>query len=183
MKILCKIAFLVPLAAAAHEVQDNRATLILRDPTHVSVTLYISYVDAMHRAMAPRSSLEQFLVVYSAMKPDQFEREIVKAQARLEAATRLYSATGKPIAISNWSWPDTWQFHALLKHRVMQAMTDPSRHAHDEPVEIRADANASEEITSLRIQFPEEFQKVLVVSYRPTQVWVDTKSWSPAIRF
>jgi len=183
MKILSKIAFLLPLAAAAHELQDNRATLVLRDPTHVSVTLYISYVDAMHRAMAPQLSPEQFLVVYAAMKPDQFEREVAKAEAKLQGSTKLYSASGKPIAISNWTWPDIWQFHALLKRRVMQAMTDPSAHVHEEPAEIRADANASEEISSLRIQFPEEFQRVLVVSYRPNQVWVDPRSWSPAIRF
>ena len=33
------------------------------------------------------------------------------------------------------------------------------------------------------MKFPEEFQKVLVVSYRPNQVWVDSKTLSPEIKF
>ena len=71
----------------------------------------------------------------------------------------------------------------MLQQRIMQAMVDPAGHAHDEPLKIHADANSREEITAVRVQFPEEFQKVLVVSYRPNQLWVEPKSWSPAIRF
>jgi hypothetical protein len=36
---------------------------------------------------------------------------------------------------------------------------------------------------AVRIQFPEEFQRVLVVAYRPSQLWVEANSWSPAIQF
>ena len=65
----------------------------------------------------------------------------------------------------------------------MQLMVDPNRHAHEPPVEIRAEANARQEITAVRIQFPDEFQKVLVVSYRPSQVWVEPKTVSAPIKF
>jgi len=65
----------------------------------------------------------------------------------------------------------------------MQATVDPAAHFHEPPVEIHADANSAQEITSVKVRFPEEFQKVLVVSFRPNQVWVDTKSLSPDIRF
>jgi hypothetical protein len=58
----------------------------------------------------------------------------------------------------------------MLQRRIMQALTDPAGHAHDQPVEIRADANAPEKIITLRVQFPEEFQKVLAVCYRPNQL-------------
>ena len=71
----------------------------------------------------------------------------------------------------------------MLQQRIMQAMVDPTGHAHDEPLEIHADANSPQKIIALRAQFPPEFQKVLLVWYRPTQTWLDPNTWSPAIRF
>ena len=183
-----KLAFFALLAVAtaivqAHELQDNRATLVLRDQTHISVTLYLSYGDALHLAIAPESPLPQFWMMYSAMSPDRMQRVLARAQARFQASTRLYLATGKELPLTNWVFPDVKQVQAMLQHRVMQAMADPAGHSHDEPLEIHADANSPEPVTSVRIQFPEEFQKVLVVAYRPSQFWVEPKSWSPAIKF
>lgn len=169
--------------AGAHDLQDNRATLVLRDGLHVSVTLYIAYADALHLALAPQMPPEEFLVAYSAMKPELLQKELFRAQTRFQSATRLYLATGKEIPLTNWIWPDARQVQAMLQQRIMQAMVDPAGHAHEEPLEIRADGNSREEITEVRVQFPEEFRKVLVVSYRPKQLWVEPKSWSPAIRF
>ncbi len=171
------------VAASAHELQDNRATLVLRDQTHISVTLYLAYGDALHMAIAPDSSLPQFWMVYSAMSPDRMQRVLARVESRFQAATRLYLATGKELSLTNWAFPDVKQVQAMLQHRIMQAMADPAGHAHDEPLEIHADANSPEPVTSVRIQFPEEFQKVLVVAYRPSQLWVEPKSWSPAIKF
>ena len=168
---------------AAHELQDNRATLVLRDNTHLAVTLYLAYADALHMALAPQRPIAEFLMAYSAMNPDQLQKELLRAQAKFQAATKLYLATGTELAVTNWQWPNARQVQAMMQQRIMQAMVDPGGHAHDEPLEIHADANATEEITAIRAQFPEEFQKVLVVSYRPTQVWVEPKLWSPPIKF
>jgi hypothetical protein len=174
------------LAAAgspAHDLQDNRATLVLRDGNHLSVSLYLAYADALHAALAPQRPVDEFLVAYSAMKPELMRKELLRAQAKFQSATRLYLASGRELALTNWIWPDAGQVQAMLQRRIMQAMVDPAGHAHEEPLEVHADANSPEEITAVRVQFPEEFQKVLVVSYRPKQQWVEPKSWSPAIRF
>ena len=176
---------LAALPAQSHELQENRATLVLRDKTHVSVTLYVAYTDALYQALAPQRPFAAFLLVYSAMKAEELEKELKKAQSHFEGATHFYlpGATARPLTVTNWVWPDVKQVQALLQQRVMQSMVDASGHSHEQPVEIRADANAAQEITSLTVKFPEEFQKVLVVSYRPTQVWVDSKAVSPEIKF
>lgn len=186
MRLLPKIALVLPLLwthARAHELQDNRATLVLRDGTHLSVTLYIGYADALHLALAPQRSVEEFLIAYSGMNPEQLQRELGRVQARFQAATRLYLVNGKEVALTNWVWPDARQVQALLQQRIMRAVVDPTSHAHEEPLEIHAEARAPEEIHSVRVQFPDEFQKVLVVSYRPNQVWVERKSLSGPIKF
>lgn len=54
-------------------------------------------------------------------------------------------------------------------------MVDPAAHSHEAPIEVLADAVAAKPITAVTVRFPEEFGKVLVVSYQPKQVWVDRK--------
>ena len=174
---------LLTLVLSAHELEDNRATLVLRDKTHLSATVFLAYPEALHRVLAPQREFGAFLLIYSAMKPEALQKELLRAQAHFESSTHLVSAPGKDVALMNWTWPDLKQVQAMLQQRVMQAMVAPSAHSHEAPVEVHFDANASQEITSVRVQFPEEFQKVLVVAYRPSQTWVEGKSLSPEIRF
>lgn len=174
---------LLSVPAAAHEIQDNRATLVLRDQTHLSVTLFILYTDALHLALAPQRPLPEFLAVYSAMTPEKLAQELLRAQTTFQSATHLYLSPSKPVGLTNWIWPAAPHVRALLQRRTMEAIIDPNGHSHEEPTEIHADANTQAEITSVQVQFPEEFQKMLVVSYRPSQVSLERKTLSPAIRF
>jgi hypothetical protein len=184
-RLLVCAALLLPFAAPAnaHELMANRATLVLRDDTHVSITLYIAYADALHAALAPQRTTAEFLTMYSAMNPQALQKELTRAQAQFQAGTKVYLANGQPIVLTNWLWPDPRRVQTMMQQRIMQAMVDPTGHAHDEPLEIHADANATQKIVGLRVQFPPEFQKVLLVWYHPTQTWVDPNTWSPAIRF
>jgi len=184
-RLLLSFALLLPFAvpANAHELMANRATLVLRDDTHISITLYVAYADALHAALAPQQTMAEFLTMYSAMNPTALQKELLRAQAQFQGGTKLYLADGQPIAVTNWLWPDPREVQAVLQMRIMRAMVDPEGHAHDEPLEIHADANAPEKIVGLRVQFAPEFQKLLLVWYRPTQTWVEPNTWSPAVRF
>ncbi len=186
--VMIRSAALLALAMGAgvmgaHELQDNRATLVLRDGTHLSVTLFIGYADALHQALAPEKPLQEFLLVYAALKEDQLQKELLRAQARFQAATHVYLAAGVESTLTNWVWPDAKQVRALLQQRAMAALVDPNGHAHDAPVEIHADSNARQEVKSVQVRFPDEFQKVLVVAFRPAQLWVESKALSPVIKF
>lgn len=169
--------------ASAHEIQDNRATLVLRDQTHLSVTIYLAYSEALRLALAPQRPMSEFAMVYSTMSTDRLQKELLKAQAKFQATTRIYLAAGRELPVTNWIFPDPVVVQTTLRQMTMLSVVDPSAHAHEEPLEIHADANSPEPVTAIRVQFPEEFQKVLVVAYRPTQLWIEPKTWSPAIRF
>jgi hypothetical protein len=185
MKILRLLAVFLLLTppANAHELMVNRATIVLRDDTHITLTLYIAYADALHAALAPQRTTAEFLTMYSAMNLQALQKELTRAQAQFQAGTKVYLASGQPLHVTNWLWPDPRQVQAMMQQRIMQAMVDPAGHAHDEPLEIHADVNSTQKIIGLRVQFPAEFQKVLTVWYRPTQTWVDPNTWSPALRF
>ena len=184
--VLLSLFLLVP--AESHDLMDNRATLVLRDRIHISMTLYIVYSDALHAALSPLGPMSSFLVSLSTMKPDQLQRELQRAQSKFQAGMHIYlpAKRGLPpteLTLTNWIWPDTKQVQNTLQTRVMQAVVDPD--AHEAPLEIRVDAVAPlpVEISSVTVHFPEEFRKVLVVSYRPSQTWVDPKAPSPEIKF
>jgi hypothetical protein len=178
------ILFVIGICGA-HELKDNRATLVLRDKNHVSVTLYIAYTDALHQAVMPHRPLAAFLLMYSAMRSEDLQKELLRAQAKLQSETRIYLSPGPgaEVPLSNWAWPDVKQVQSLIQKRIMAAMVDPEGHSHEPPSEIHAEAVAPREITALTVKFPEAFQTVLVVSYRANQVWVDSKALSPEIRF
>lgn len=185
MKTLFPLVLLAASAgnAAAHELQDNRALLVLRDGTHVSVTIYLAYAEALHIELAPVRPFAEFVAVYAAMKPELLQKQLDRAQEDFQAATRVQTAAGTDLALKNWIWPDAKRVQSLLQQIVMQSVTDPGGHFHEEPVEVRADAVAAQEVSQLRVRFPQAFQRVLVVSYRPVQLWVEPNTVSPAIRF
>jgi hypothetical protein len=181
----CAGALLCLLAscAFAHELPANRLNLVLRDRNHLSLTFFIDYTDALHRALAPQRPFQEFVLMASSMKPQDLQKELLRAQARFETNTRLTLSAGGRATIKNWKWPDADRVQAMLRERAMQAVVAPGDHAHQEPTEIHAEVTATEAIGSVTLRLPEEFQRVLVVSYRPSQTWIEPRKESTAIRF
>ena len=156
---------------AYHELTNSRATLVLRDQTHVSMTMYIDYTDALHRVLAPQRTMTEFVVAYATMPLPALRVELQKAQTRFISQLRLVSVSGGDVVLRNWSWPDAAAVRDMLQQQTMQAVVAPADHAHAPPMEIHVDANASLPISAMSARFPVEFQRVLVVSYKPNQVW------------
>lgn len=182
MKRLVLLLLGLALACPAHELVDNRATLVLRDRNHLSLTIYLSYPEALHQALLPQRQFAAFLLIYSSMDAARFEKELARAQKSFQAQLRVF-VPDKEVALSGWSWPDAKAVQEVLRQRVMRAMVDPNVHAHEPPMEVRAEAVAAQEIAGARVQFPAEWQRVLLVWYRPSQQWVEGRTISPVLRF
>lgn len=181
MKLLSLLVFAAGLAGA-HDLEENRATLVLRDGTHVSLALYLNYSEALHQALLPQRDFGAFLLTYSAMKAEDLEKELLRAQILFESGLQIRpKGSAASLRFKGWMWPDAKTVRSLLQREVMQAMVDG--HAHQAPVEIRAEAVSGNEIKSLTVRLPREFQKVLVVSYRPSQAWADPALPALDIRF
>lgn len=155
--------------SAAHELEENQATLVMRGRTHVAVTRYLNYAEALHLALAPERPYTAFLLVFLAMGRADMEKEL--ARTKFEAETRM----GPGVSLDNSFWPGAAQGWALTQQQAMRDTVDPRGHAHAESTEVRREAVAGREIGTLQVKFPEEFKRVLVVSYRPRQVWVEGK--------
>jgi hypothetical protein len=181
--LLALAAFaVVSCAASAHELADNRATLVLRDRTHLSLTLFIRYTEAVHRALAPRASYGEFLLALSTMSAGDFEKQLRRAHDSLQSGIRVTVDGGREAMLSNWTWPDPGRAQKLFQREVMEA-TVGDEHRHAEPVEIRADVASAAAITSASVRFGAAFGNVLLVWYQPRQTWVEAGQASPTVRF
>lgn len=166
------LACALTTAAAAHELPANRVTLVLRDDRHLSLTCFIDYTTALHRALAPQRALHDFVLQYAAMKPAEFQKELLKAQQKFKAGTTLALPTGEPLTLRHWRWPEASHAQQLLQQRAMQSVVGGAEHAHEMPFEVHAEVASPRAIASVVARLPDEFGKLLVVSYRPRQVWV-----------
>jgi hypothetical protein len=165
--------------AAAHELDANRVTVVQRDERHLSLSFHIDLAAALHRAIAPRLSFQEFVLAHAAMKPQDLSTTLRPALRRFEASTRLSLTEGRAAPTLHWRWPDDAQVQALLQQHAMRLVVAPADHTHVEPTEVRAEWQASADIARVALQLPPEFGSVLVVSYRPRQAWL--RPQSPAL--
>ena len=181
------LLMLLALAAStvAHELPSNRATLVLRDRQHLSLTFFVDYANVLHQVLAPKRSMQEFVLTYSAMKPQEFQTQLLAAQSKLQGGTGLAFASGKTAALTRWVWPQAAVVQNLLQQRAMQSVVAPADHSHAVQTEIRTETLSAnpDDLTSVTLRLPPEFQQVLVVSYQPRQVFVKPGLPSPAIRF
>ena len=177
----CVVACAAP--AAAHELEASRATLVLREPGLVSLSLYVDYPSLLQRSLAPQDSVEQFLFTAAAMSPEKFRASLEQAQQRLQAGSQLLLPGGRVQAFARWNWPDAGRVQQVLRERVMQQVTAPAAQPSDTTLEIQAEVLLPSSASSLRLQLPAAFGRVLVVWYRPGQQWVEPGVASPEMRF
>lgn len=187
--LFCLMALFSITSVQAHELPDNRVTMVLRDETHVSLTFYVDYPDVLNAVLAPKKSHREFLLASAAMKPEDFRQQILLVQSKLQAETHATLNGGKEATITGWAWPDAARIQALIQKEVMASLVgrvgnpSASTHTHEEPTEIRANITHDKPINDANIQFAEAFGKMLLVSYRPQQTSVATKKMSSLIKF
>ena len=169
--------------AQGHEATENRATLVLRDNRHLAVTLYLNYAEAMHQAIMPARPFEEFILTHSAMDGAMFQRAALQAQMQFQNTLKIYNKDRSELKVARWQWPAPILLQQSLRESAMLLLRGSAAHAHAAPLEIHAELSAEQDVEAVSIQFPAEFQKVLVVFYRPSQVTVERKAVSPLITF
>lgn len=169
----------------AHELQSNRATLVLRDDQHLTLSFFVDYTRVLHKVLAQQQPLEAFVLTYAAMSPQAFQLQLLSAQRTLQTRTVVVLHGGMSATLTQWVWPDAPTVQRLLQQQAMQALIAPADHAHLTQTEIRTETTAANamDFSAITLQLPAEFEDVLVVSYQPKQVWASPGQASSTIRF
>lgn len=169
--------------AGAHELQENRATLVQRENSLVTMTLYVDLPQVLYRSMALQGSFVEFAAAHANLPPEVFKSVLLRAVNRLQAETRAMRTTGQLLTFQQWAWPDAVRVQAALRERLMEAIAAPGEHPHTVPLEVHAEVHATQPISSLQLEFSPAFGRVMVVFYRPKQVWAEPQKLSPKITF
>ncbi len=177
------LALMVAPWCAAHELTENRATMVLRDQNHVAITLHLNYSDVLHRTLAPEQKFGEFVLAFSALPPEQFAAQLRTAQARLQAQIKVLPRPATDATLQRWKWPDVARVQALLRERAMQMLVTPNDHSHEMQQEVRVELQTAGRINAVGAVFPSEFRRVLVVSYRPQQTWAEPSEAATEIKF
>lgn len=167
----------------AHELQTNRLTLLLRDGRHLQLTLQLGMLDALHQSLAPQQPLQAFVLQHATWSREALSVVLSRTYSLWVQGMRLQPEGQAALQMGRWNWPSAERVSALLQSRAMQLLADPGAHTHPEPVEVRSETVGSKDITALQVTMPTAFGRVLVVSYRPRQVWVAPGEASAPIAF
>ena len=185
VKWITSLAILLGLCAGAsawaHELQSNRIQVVVREPNHVQLHMWLDLVALMHHADAPaEADAMVWLAQHASMPTLQFQKIWQQHQTRLEKAL-LIRASGQPIALTRWAWPDAANVQQAIRSMVMQKTMAPGEHMHPNVMEVQAQARAAGAVSDLWVQAPPAWQPVLVTAYRPQQQWL--QNGANAVRF
>jgi hypothetical protein len=177
------VALLLTPWSSAHELSENRATMVLRDQNHVAITLYLNYAEVLHRTLAPEQRFSEFVLAFAALPPEQCAAQLRTVQARFQTQTKVLPRPAVEATLQSWEWPAATRVQALLRDRAMQMLAAPNEHGHDTALEVRVSLKTSARVSAVSARFPPEWGRVLVVSYRPNQTWAEPTEAATEIKF
>lgn len=184
-RLLCRTVAATALACAgtamAHELPDDRLTVIQRDNTHFQLQFLVDGPGLVHRFLGASRPRQEVLAALVAQGPDETARVWGRLQLTLQQGVRLQRG-GQPLRLEAWRWPSGAEVHARLQQWVMQQAVARAGHVHEEPWVWGAQAVASAE-GAVELQLPAPLQQVMVVSYRPRQQWVNAEQPAVTLSF
>lgn len=174
---------LLMLPTKAHEVSSNRGTLILREANHISLSLRVHLDDLMHDVVAAKLTPFEFLEQFASMPTREFEMQYARVQSLVESETRIVLPSGKVVALRQWRWPDTRSFQSQIRESAMQMAVAPHDHLPEQENEIFAEATAKEDFSAISLRLAPQLRPILIVNYRPHQVWMEQQTSQVKVRF
>ena len=171
------VGILIALSAispcAAHELEVNRLTIVMRDQSHLSLTFRVDEIALLGRFLAPDVSTLEFAVSMAAIEREQFDDLIERARERLSSKIVLVDQQAKQLVLRNWRWGSIERLRSEIQQFAMGAVVGGGVHSHLQSSEIHVDAIASEPVSSVTVSLPVEAETILVVSYKTVQKYFD----------
>ena len=163
------VLFFASAATLAHELPDDRVTIVQREPTHLSITFYIDEVALLNRLIAPKSSRAEFLLACAALPPARLTIKLQQARDAFAAEISIRDMHRRSLLISPLRWPTLIDTQQLLKESALALLATGSDHDKITFSEISADATAHEPLESIYFIKPRSLPELTGVSYRPLQ--------------
>ena len=180
--LACCLA-LVAATTASHELNENRASLVLRQERLVSVTFYLNIGVVLLKTLNPEQNLFEHTARLSTMGENEFAKQYARAKNLLETSVRFKTDGDQTIRATHWQWPDAHKVQQHLRQWTMQATVATDQHTHENPLEVSLQLQSEQEIRALVLELPAALRPMTVVSSRPKQSRIDPATLRARITF
>ena len=170
-------------AAHSHELQENRASLVLRNERQISITFYLNLSELMHKTIAPKQNRFELVAKLAATSEDDFLKNYDFTKKNTEGSVFFKHASGKKITAREWQWPDPKTAQKSMRELTMQTVVGSSSHVHENPIEVKLQIQSDVSLDSLLLELPSSMRPMTLVASRPKQTRFDLSAKEITIHF
>jgi len=169
--------------AHSHELNENRASLVLRNERQISVTFYLNLTEVLHKTLMPKQDRFEHTAKLAAMNEADFLKHYGDAKKLIESSVLLKAASGKKINVREWQWPEPKVAQKAIRELTMQSVVSSGQHLHENPIEVRLQIQSDESIDPLVLELPVSMKPMTLVASRPKQTRFDLSAKKITINF
>jgi len=169
--------------AHSHELNENRASLVLRNERQISVTFYLNLTEVLHKTLMPKQDRFEHTAKLAAMNEADFLKHYGDAKKLIESSVLLKAASGKKINVREWQWPEPKVAQKAIRELTMQSVVSSGQHLHENPIEVRLQIQSDESIDPLVLELPVSMKPMTLVASRPKQTRFDLSARKITINF
>ena len=184
------VGVFAPTTARSHEAPVPKASVVMRDGGHCTLSLQFDLAKAWRQTLQPQMSMAEFLALASAQAPADFAREWARLTARWSQEVMLQAGPAR-LEAQRWRWPAADEAQTHLRQQLMQSLTggDAPDHA---PALLGAQAEfmlqspklaAPIDLSNLFLALPAAFRPITLTSYRPHQRWIGSGASPIPLKF
>lgn len=182
MRTLLAALLLLGGSLQAHELHDNRVTVVLHEQHSITTVLRLDFAGLLQHLMAPDANPAEFLALVAAQGPEQLEAGIAMLKSQVQQGLVIRNS-GQLLSLSQWEWPSTVVIHAALREQMMAALVDGGLAVGNPALEVRAVASDLLAINRLTLELPELLKPAVVMWYRPQQSVMNPQSPAQVMEF
>jgi len=169
--------------AQSHELQENRASLVLRNERQISVTFYLNLTELLHKTLMPKQDRFEHTAKLAAMNEADFSKQYGDLKKLIESSVLFNAAPGKKINVREWQWPEPKVAQKNIRELTMQSVVSSGQHFHENPIEVRLQIQSDESIDPLMLELPVSMKPMTLVASRPKQTRFDLSAKKITINF
>jgi len=169
--------------AQSHELQENRASLVLRNERQISVTFYLNLTELLHKTLMPKQDRFEHTAKLAAMNEADFSKQYGDVKKLIESSVLFNAAPGKKINVREWQWPEPKVAQKNIRELTMQSVVSSGQHFHENPIEVRLQIQSDKSIDPLMLELPVSMKPMTLVASRPKQTRFDLSAKKITINF
>lgn len=169
-------------SAAAHDLAETSATLIVRDGGHLELRLQVPWAEVLRDRWMHGTAMPDFLARVTSRPAAEFARDVAVVMRGIEQGVRLRSDRGRVVSFVRWQWPTGSEIQAALRKELMSRLALGNRFEHASRLGGAAEVRLGPAPEAVQLELPPWLGPALLTVSRPAEEWLRPGQPSGPIR-